>query len=115
MKNTEILERLAAGGETGQQEENEERTVKFLVFDIRGKKYALHAEDIREIVMDIPVFYIPFVPPYIRGLINRHGEPYTVFDLNVLFEKEKQDSSTYLILNLENDQLAFLISDIREI
>lgn len=89
--------------------------IKFLVFHIDGKKYALYAEQIREIVMDTPLFYVPFVPPYIRGFINRHGEPHTVFDLHVLFEKETLESATYLILNIEHDQMAFLISDVIEI
>jgi purine-binding chemotaxis protein CheW len=65
--------------------------------------------------MDIPLHYVPFVPPYVRGFINRHGEPHTVIDPNVLFHQEKIESSTYLVLNVRNDQLAYIISDIHEI
>ena len=91
------------------------RYIKFLVFRIKEKKYAFYASEVREIVLDIPRFYVPFTPPYVRGFINRHGEPYTVIDPNVLFEKEANESSSYLILNMQDDHLACMISDIHEI
>ncbi len=91
------------------------RLEKYMIIKIKDKKYALHADDVREITGGIPIFFVPFTPTYIRGFINRHGEPYTVIDLTVLFERESLDSSTYLILKNENDQLALLISDVLEI
>jgi len=98
--------------------EDEHQTVeqnKYMIVKIGEKKYALFADEVREIVGDVPIFYVPFVPPYIRGFINRHGEPYTVLDLTVIFERENLDSSTFLILGREDDQLALLISDVLEI
>lgn len=88
---------------------------KFLVFSIKEQKYAFFAEQVKEIAFDSEVFFIPFVPPYVRGYINRHGEPYTVFDLRVLFSNENLVSSKFLIMNMENDQVAFIITDILEI
>jgi chemotaxis signal transduction protein len=70
---------------------------------------------VREIIGGIPTFYVPFTPPYIRGFINRHGEPYTVIDLTVIFERENLDSNTYLILKRDDDHLSLLISDVLEI
>ena len=91
------------------------RINKYMIISINEKKYAIHARDVREIISGIPLFYIPFTPPYIRGFINRHGEPYTVLDLTVIFEREKLDSSTFLVLSREDDQLALLISEVLEI
>ncbi len=88
---------------------------KFIIAGILNKRYAIPATVIREIVIDVPIHYVPFVPPYIRGFINRHGEPYTVVDLSVLFEQEETKERAFLVLNLDNDQLAFLVSDIHEI
>jgi len=88
---------------------------KYMIISINEKKYAIHADDVREIIGGSPIFYVPFTPPYIRGFINRHGEPYTVIDLTVIFERETLDSSTYLILKKDDDQLALLISDVLEI
>lgn len=117
MENEELLEQIEQSQETKDEQETlvDRKTVKFIVFLVGEKRYALYADDIREIILDYPLFYIPFVPPYIRGFINRHGEPHTVIDLSVLFEQIKLDSSTFLVLNRENDQLAFVISEILEI
>ncbi len=74
---------------------------KYMIVSIKEKKYALYAEEVREIIGGIPIFYVPFTPPYVRGFINRHGEPYTVLDLTVLFERENLDSRNFLILKKE--------------
>lgn len=89
--------------------------VKFLVARVGEADYALAADDIKEIALNAPLHYIPFAPPYVRGLINRHGEPHTAYDLNMLFEKEPLDASTYVISHFNNDRIAFLVSDISDI
>ncbi len=88
---------------------------KYMIIGIKDKKFALFADEVKEIIGNTPVFYVPFTPPYISGFINRHGEPYTVIDMTVILEGEKLDSSTFLILNRADDQLAILISDVVEI
>lgn len=117
MENEKLIEQITQNQETKNEQGTraDEKTVKFIVFLVDQKKYALYAEEIREIILDYPLFYVPFIPPYVRGFINRHGEPHTVIDLNVLFEQVKLESSTFLVLNREDDQLAFVISEILEI
>ncbi len=117
MDNNELLAHIAEKKSDGSDKkpDGSEKLVKFLIVQIKQKKYAFHVEQIKEIVINAPLFFVPFVPSYIRGFINRHGEPFTVFDLNALFEKEKLDSATFLISSLKNDQIAFLASGIVEI
>ncbi|MCP4346631.1 MAG: chemotaxis protein CheW [Desulfobacterales bacterium] len=117
MDNNELLAYIAEekSGHPEEKPDGSEKSVKFLIVQIKEKKYAFHVEQIKEIVINAPLFFVPFVPHYIRGFINRHGEPFTVFDLNALFEKEKLDSATFLISSLKNDQIAFLASGIVEI
>lgn len=117
MENTELVSRIEAE-KTKKQNRNgdeQEMTLKLLVVDIHKKKYAFYADQIKEIVANVPVYFVPFVPSYIRGVINRHGEPYTVFDLHALFEHEDLESATFLISNFRNDQVAFLVSSVVEI
>ena len=117
MDTNELLKGISDAGknENLNNTDSNETISKLIVFRINQKVYALYANMIREIVLDVPLFYVPFVPSYIRGFINRHGEPYTVFDLNMLFEQQKLDSSTFFILNIEDDQVAFMINDVLEI
>lgn len=117
MDRKELVNQIETAGRESRERNDEvsEVLTKLIVFRINEKSYALPASLIREIVLDVPLFYVPFVPPYVRGFINRHGEPYTVIDLNMLFEQKKLDSSTFFILNIEGDQAAFMISDVSEI
>ncbi len=91
------------------------KTVKFLIIRIDKKKYAFYAEPVREIVMDARIHFVPFVPPYIRGFINRHGDPHTVFDLRCLFENERMDFPIFLVSHFGGDQIAVMATDIVEI
>lgn len=117
MENEELIKRIEENQIEPAEEVQgvEEKMIKFIIFLIDQKRYALYAEDVREIILDYPMFYIPFVPPYVRGFINRHGEPHTVIDLNVLFEQVKLESSTFMVLARNNDQLALVITEICEI
>ena len=117
LNNEDLLKKIEKSHDDAYKKEEavKIRLVKYMLISINGKKYAIHADDVREIIGGIPIFFVPFTPPYIRGFINRHGEPYTVIDLTVIFEQETLDSATYLILKRDDDQIALLISDVLEI
>ncbi|MDA3951307.1 MAG: chemotaxis protein CheW [Spirochaeta sp.] len=116
MENETILAKLAQQDNESDAAETEDLpTFKFLVFSVADGLFALGADDVREISSSNEIYYVPFVPPYIRGYANRHGQPYTVFDLNMLFENTPLESETLLILKSETDQVAVLISDVKEI
>jgi len=117
MDNSEILTQITSKetSDSDPQSCEQETLLKFMIVLVKDKKYAFYVEQIKEIVTHVPLYFVPFVPSYIRGFINRHGEPHTVFDLNALFEGETLDSSTFLISNFENDQIAFLVSGVTEI
>ncbi|MGO8695035.1 MAG: chemotaxis protein CheW [Rectinemataceae bacterium] len=95
--------------------ESERPLAKYVVFTVGPQSYALPADRVREISFDNELYFVPFLPAYVRGYANRHGQPFTVLDIRMLFEKTALDSSTLLILNVENDQLALLITDVDEI
>ncbi len=117
MKNTELVAQIEAEKKNDLKKQlfEDQKVVKFMIVQIKDRPYAFYAEQIKEIVMNVPLYFVPFVPHYIRGFINRHGEPYTVFDLNALFEEEPLDSATFLISNFQNDQVAFLVTSVIEI
>lgn len=116
MNNDEILKALEDAAETSDIGQSEPISIiKFLIILIGERKLAINAELIREIVLDLPIFFMPFVPSYVRGLANRHGEPHTVLDLNILFDRKLLNSATFLILSDQTNPAAFLISDVLEI
>ncbi|MFP4178640.1 MAG: chemotaxis protein CheW [Spirochaetaceae bacterium] len=116
MKNDEILSRIeSADRPETDVEVKEELFYRYLVFWIGEQKFALAAEDVQEIITHNEIYFVPFVPPYVRGYANRHGQPYTVFDLRMLFENSGIEGNHLLILKSTGDQVALLISDVEEI
>ena len=116
MDNREILQKLAEKEvKTTEGTIADETVFKYLIFSIDSGKVCFKAELVKEIVLNTSVYFIPFCPPYIRGLINRHGDPYTVFDLNILFENQKQESSKFIVINEKDDHISFMIKEIIEI
>jgi len=115
MDNSEILKKISSGGEGGGAEEAPVRYRKLVVFLIDGRAFAFDSDEVKEVVIIGDLYFIPFVPPYVAGLINRHGEPHTVLDLKVIMENEKLSATKALIMHQGNDQIAFLITDIEKI
>jgi chemotaxis signal transduction protein len=90
-------------------------TVRFVIFSLEDKKYCLPATLMKEIIIKPEIYYIPFCPKYVKGIINRHGEPFTVIDLRVLFENQEQEEKKIVILNYPDNEVAILITDVLEV
>jgi chemotaxis signal transduction protein len=116
MDNASILRTLQERAVRERERESaDEALVKYVVFTVGEERYALTADRVREISFNNELYYVPFLPSYVRGYANRHGQPFTVLDVRMLFEKAALDSTTLLILNVANDQLSLLITDVDEI
>lgn len=114
MTSDELVEALEEAPEEGIGAEPRQ-VERFFVFSVGASKYALRPAEIHEIVTDLEVFPLPACPPYVPGLINSHGKPYTVFDLRVLFESERQAATQFLVLNLKDDDVALGCTEVDEI
>jgi Chemotaxis signal transduction protein len=87
---------------------------KYLLFRVGEVNYAVSTADVREIVTGISLYTVPFVPRWIRGVLNRHGEPYTVLDIGVLAGGEPLQADSCILLNRADDQIAVLIQSVVE-
>lgn len=116
MTSDDLIKRLESAQETDLVPESDKtESERFFVFSVGQNLYALPPASIHEIVASSDIFPIPACPPYIPGLINCHGIPHTVFDLRVLFSNERLPTEQFLILNLENDAVAFGCTEVKEI
>ncbi|MBQ7752100.1 MAG: chemotaxis protein CheW [Treponema sp.] len=86
----------------------------FLVFSIREKLYAINTSFVQEILHSAKIHPLPFVPPYIEGLVNCRGTPYTVVNAALMKGEENYEvlGDTVLVFKREDDQLALHISNI---
>lgn len=95
--------------------EVEKSTVTWLIFSMNGTKYAILSSNVEEIIRDVEIYKLPFLPAYIEGVINRRGDPFTVINpLLVLDTNEdtKQETPLFIVLKRTDDSVCLHISDI---
>lgn len=137
--NEDLIQKIEASSATGHNEddriEKKKNMITWLVFMMNGSKFAIQSSQVQEIIRDVSVYSLPFVPRYIEGVMNRRGEPYTVIDPLVLLDIAKQEKNQeeetgnadtlapvfgekedpvalFLVLNVQNDQVCLHIDDI---
>lgn len=94
--------------------EIKEQIVNFLLFKMKDDVFAMESTLSREILRDLPVYSLPFVPTYVNGVLNRHGEPYTVIDPLLLIGKENQTENLFIVCQIPDEQLCLRVSDVIE-
>ena len=80
-----------------------------------GKKYAIRSSEVLEIIRDVAVYRLPFMPSYIEGVLNRRGDPFTVINPRALIgetDTTPPEEPLFLILKRDDDQISLHISDI---
>ena len=60
----------------------------YMVFIINDKKYALSSKYIIEIIEILPITKVPFLPKYMKGIINLRSNIIPVMDARIRFDME---------------------------
>lgn len=79
----------------------DEQTGKIVVFFVGGKRYAFFGVNVREIITDGEIFWIPALPPYLPGLINVRGDIESVVDIGYFLGETpaaKASSERFILL-----------------
>ncbi|AEE16919.1 chemotaxis protein CheW [Treponema brennaborense] len=85
----------------------------WLLFAINKRLFAVPSDEIKEILKDFEVFPVPFVPPYVKGVLNRYGDPYVVVDPALLLGEEEQNAALFVVLN-DASNTCLKITDIQD-
>ena len=114
----EILSLIKSGAQEKTAVQKVEKKATWLIFTIGNaadgnNQYAIPAEKVKEILRDATVFPLPFVPPYVNGVLNRYGDPYVVIDSAVLEGKEAQKSFLFIVMNDES-HTCLRITDVKD-
>ena len=91
----------------------QQKTQTFLTFRINEKIFAIPSFKIKEILKDSEVYPVPFVPPYIKGILNRYGDPYVVIDFASLLNLPEQKSSLFIVIN-DDSNSCLKVTDVKE-
>jgi len=97
------------------------RARRFLIFTLRGDRYAMNVSDLAEVMETPPTFPIPKAPKTFLGVMNFHGAPMPVLDLASFLHGDPPESSGRILildhkigsLALRIDTVERIISDIR--
>ena len=73
--------------------EDNQEYIEVLVFSLSDEKYAINTSFIEEVTIIKDLTEIPFVPPFIKGVINIRGHIYSIVDLTILFNLKKSDQA----------------------
>ncbi|MBQ5400027.1 MAG: chemotaxis protein CheW [Treponema sp.] len=86
----------------------------YLVFTIDRHRYAFKSTQIQEIMYGAKIHHIPFVPPYIEGVLNCRGNPYTVINSLKLDNEPESDipENVFLLFRRDDDHFCVHISNI---
>ena len=76
----------------------------YMVFVINNQKYALSSKYITEIIEILPITKVPFLPEYMKGIINLRSTIIPVMDARMRFGMEPIEYSVRTcIIIIEND------------
>lgn len=113
--NEEIIDQIEHENVAEAEVVEEKKMTTWLFFSIAKKKYAVRSSDVLEIIRDVSVYKLPFMPAYIEGVLNRRGDPFTVINPRSFIgdtETTPPEEPLFLILKRNDDQLSIHISDI---
>lgn len=114
----EILSLIKSDFQEKSESQQIEKKTTWLIFTIGNQTdgtnlYAIPSGDVKEILRDAAIFPLPFVPPYINGVLNRYGDPYVVIDSAVMEGKDPQKSFLFIVLNDES-HTCLRVTDVKD-
>lgn len=117
-KNDLTLEdvRKQAAAETG--EKNRGKLVQLIVFKLGDEEYALHIDQIKEVVLTPGIAKIPQTPDYIKGVANIRGNIIAIVDLENKFnllnsESENKNKGNYtLVVESDSFKIGILVKEV---
>ena len=89
----------------------------YMVFMINDKKYALSSKYIIEIIEVIPITKVPFLPEYMKGIINLRSTIIPVMDVRMRFGIEAIDyTERTCIIIIENNinKMGLIVDSVNE-
>ena len=90
----------------------------YMVFVINNQKYALSSKYIIEIIEMLPITKVPFLPKYMKGIINLRSTIIPVMDARMRFDMDPIDyNERTCIIIIENnmDKIGLIVDAVNEV
>ncbi|MCK2094901.1 chemotaxis protein CheW [Thauera aromatica] len=98
--------------------EVDEPMAKLVVFELGGDRFALRGECVREILAELPVFFVPGCPAQIEGVINLRGSVESVLRIDEalgLAPEKGEDARAMLLIEAAGIRSAIRIGRVIDV
>ena len=90
----------------------------YMIFVINNQKYALSSKYITEIIEILPITKVPFLPEYMKGIINLRSTIIPVMDARMRFGMEPieySERNCILIIENEANKIGLIVDAVNEV
>lgn len=90
----------------------------YMVFVINNQKYALSSKYITEIIEILPITKVPFLPEYMKGIINLRSTIIPVMDARMRFVMEPieySERTCIIIIENEANKIGLIVDAVNEV
>ncbi|MEG0181368.1 MAG: chemotaxis protein CheW [Romboutsia sp.] len=90
----------------------------YMVFVINNQKYALSSKYIIEIIEMLPITKVPFLPKYMKGIINLRSTIIPVMDARMRFDMEPieyNERTCIIIIENKLDKIGLIVDAVNEV
>lgn len=90
----------------------------YMVFVINNQKYALSSKYITEIIEILPITKVPFLPEYMKGIINLRSTIIPVMDARMMFGMEPieySERTCIIIIENEANKIGLIVDAVNEV
>ena len=90
----------------------------YMVFVINNQKYALSSKYITEIIEILPITKVPFLPEYMKGIINLRSTIIHVMDARMRFGMEPieySERTCIIIIENEANKIGLIVDAVNEV
>ena len=90
----------------------------YMVFIINNQNYALSSKYIIEIIEMLPITKVPFLPNYMKGIINLRSTIIPVMDARMRFDMEPiayNERTCIIIIENDSNKIGLIVDAVNEV
>lgn len=92
----------------------EVQTTKYLIFSSDGLMYGIKADQVKDIITDYAITYLPQVPDYVRGVINLRGQIIPMVDIRLRLGKPEQENFCGIVVDVDGSMVGILVDMVEQ-
>ena len=89
-------------------------TEKYLIFSSDGLMYGIKADQVKDIITDYAITYLPRVPDYVRGVINLRGQIVPMVDIRLRLGKPEKDNFCGIVVDVDGNMVGILVDMVEQ-